>query len=292
MNQTEKDILYKLFRNHEDVIGSLSTTMLALDSLVASIHKLKCSREGFKGQLMEITDVVKNTEPKNIPLVHLLEEFEKEMPEVYEKSLQEQKDRAVNIIEQKKQRLGKDMQGVTEKGMNLVENGDVIIVHSTSSVVRDSLIRAHRDMKKKFKVLILKQDFVKTRQVINAFSQAGMEFVVVPEYNLSHSVKTADKLFIGAVSITPDRQVVASAGTANVVSLCHLNKVPVYLLVASLKFAHKSLESQQIHQKEEDMNYGDLHFSLSTFSHDRVDLELIDHLITEEGEVEIPVSAG
>jgi len=142
-------------------------------------------------------------------------------------------------------------------------------------------------LRKKFQILILKQDFIKTKWLISDFSKAGLDHIVVPEYNLSQYLETANKLFIGAMSVTPDKKVIAAVGTAGIVSLCHLNKIPVYLLINSLKFAHQIFLKQNIHKKEEIKQEDDLTYRLTTYSHDKIDLNLIDHLITEAGEISI-----
>jgi hypothetical protein len=93
------------------------------------------------------------------------------------------------------------------------------------------------------------------------------------------------KLFIGAVAVTPDRNVVASAGTAGIVSQCHIGRIPVYLFVNSLKFSHQSSQDQHIHRKEGAETRDGLTYSLTTYSHSLVALQLIDHVVTGTGEL-------
>jgi translation initiation factor 2B subunit (eIF-2B alpha/beta/delta family) len=99
------------------------------------------------------------------------------------------------------------------------------------------LVRAKEIMKKNFKLIILKQDFVKTKLLVRTLSKAKIDLLVVPEYSLSHYIEKANKLFIGAVSIAPDAKVLAAIGTANIVGLCHINEVPVHLFANSLRFS-------------------------------------------------------
>ena len=123
--------------------------------------------------------------------------------------------------------------------------------------------------------------------MVMEFSQGGLELLVVPDNNLSHFLKAATKLFISAVSITPDRKVITTVGTANAVGLCHLNRIPVYLLVNSLKFAHRIVSEQHIYQVECQRSCDNLTYRHATYSHDQVDLNLIDHVITEQGKIAI-----
>jgi hypothetical protein len=65
-------------------------------------------------------------------------------------------------------------------------------------------------------VLALKQDFIRTKELVNDLARHGVDHLLIPEYNLSHYLKSATKLFIGAVSVSADNQAVTGVGTANV----------------------------------------------------------------------------
>jgi len=171
--------------------------------------------------------------------------------------------------------------------MQVVAENDFIIVQSPSLAIRSILKRARTEQHKNFRVLILDQHFRRIKQLISELSAVGVEHLVAPDYNLSHFLATADKIFIGAVSVTPDAKVVTTIGTANAVGLCHLKRVPIYLLVSSLKFAHQAIARQHIHKTESQLSQDDLTYRHATYSHDMVDLQLIDHVITEKGEIDL-----
>jgi len=97
---------------------------------------------------------------------------------------------------------------------------------------------------------------------------------------------------IGAVSITPDAKVVAAIGTTNIVGLCHINKVPVFLFANSLKFSYHPSSSQRIHTKTAPTSQDDVSYMLTTHSRDILDLKLVDHLVTEDGTIEKPFMGG
>lgn len=69
----------------------------------------------------------------------------------------------------------------------------------------------------------------------------------------------------------------------NIVSLCHLNNLPVYLFANTLKFSHRPSSQQKIHRKVESKIHGDVCYQLITHSHDLVDLKHVDFLVTEDG---------
>lgn len=288
MKEKDKEILYKLFRDHEDERGSSRMAMLALRSFIESIKDLRCNASEIKELITELCDAIKHTEPRIVPLIHMIKAFETEMAEHYGEDLQKTKSEATRILQEKHDLLKSKVEQVIEHGVNMAEDGDTIVVHTASSDVTNMLVRAKEFLKKSFKLIILKQDFVKTKLLVKTLSKAKIDLLVVPEYSLSHYIEKANKLFIGAVSITPDAKVVAAIGTANIVGLCPINKVPVYLFANSLEFSFHPSSSQRIHTKTIPTSQDDVSYMLTTHSHDIVDLKLVDHLVTEDGKIEKP----
>lgn len=286
MKEKDKEILYKLFRDHEDVRGSSRMAMLALRSFIESLKDVRCTTSEIRALITELCDAIQHTEPRIVPLIHLTKAFETEMAGHYGEDLQKTKNEAVRILEEKHDLLRSKVDQVIEHGVNLVEAGDTIVVHTASSDVINMLVKAKESLEMTFKLIILKQDLVKTKLLIKTLSKAKIELLVVPEYNLSHYIEKANKLFIGAVSITPDAKVVAAIGTANIVGLCHLNKVPVYLFANSLKFSYHPSSIQRIHKKTVATSQDDVSYMFTTHSHDIVNLKLIDYLVTEDGSIE------
>jgi translation initiation factor 2B subunit (eIF-2B alpha/beta/delta family) len=235
--------------------------------------------------VVELCEAIKASEPRIVPLVRIVEGFEREMEKHFGKSVEEMKKTAIHILMGKIYRYNSDTFKVTENGLAYIENNDTIMVHTASAGVINMLVRAGKDHNKDFRVLVLKQDLIKTKQLIHALGNAEIEHIVVPEYDLSHVIGMANKMFIGGLAVTSDRKVVTAVGTANIVSLCHLNQVPIYLFINTFKFSKVPSSDQRIHKKEEIISKGDYSYQLTTYSHDLVDFELIDHMITEYGEM-------
>ena len=278
-------ILYHLIRAYMQAMGTSRTTVVALKSYIDAIERLKCTPTGFRPMLQRLNEVIRNTEPKVIPLVHLIEGFESEMASCGDLPLETAKKRAVDILTGKMVAFRDDTARLTAHCMKSIGSGDVVVVHSPTAYIRDALVRAHTELKRSFKVLVLKQDFIRTKELVSGLEENRVVHLMIPEYNLSHYLKKATKLFIGAVSVTSDHQAVTGNGTANVVSLCHWYHVPVYLFVESLKFASNVLAEQHIYNEDHEETEADFTFRMKTFSHDFIDLTMIDHLVTEAGEV-------
>ena len=283
MIEKDKEILNRLIRYHENVVGSSRATLLALRAFVAAVEELQCPAEALPDQLKELIAAVKNTHPKIIPLIHLIEEFELELEPHLDKDTQEAKAVAIEILHAKHDKLQEKSGKIIELGLTCVEKNDTIVVHTINLNVISIITLAHQVMNKQIDVILLQQDLAGAKRIVGQLRIADVKHVAVPEYALNHYIGKANKMFCAALSITADGQVVAPVGTANVTSLCHFHHIPVYLFANTLKFAHGIAQEQQIHQEiitqAEDADT----YELTTYSHDIMDLKLVDYLVTEDG---------
>ena len=87
----------------------------------------------------------------------------------------------IQIIENLQNRLNVDLNNLAEHGKKCIEDGDLIIVHSVEEPVEIMIPAAAREGKK-FEVLILKQDFVKTRQVIKTIEKENIKWSYILWY--------------------------------------------------------------------------------------------------------------
>ncbi len=283
MNNEDRQRLCSLIRDHEDSVGSSRVTMMAIDAFIESIKQVRCSAPEVRELYSELSGAIKNTEPKVIPLIHLIEEFEQEIGESSDETVDEIKDRAIRILEEKHLKIKTKIGKAIEYGLTCISEGDVIIVHTISYDVTNMLKLAREVLHKPFKAIVLKQDLSKTRRLIKSLAAADIDMEIIPEYSLSHYIERGNKVFMGALSITADMKVLSAVGSANIVSLCHLNNLPIYLFANTLKFSHRPSSQQQIHRKVESKSHGDVNYQLITHSHDMVDLKHVDYLVTEDG---------
>lgn len=283
MNKQDKEILRRLVREHEEAAGSSRSTLLALRALIAAIQELQCPAEELRDQYLELTYAIKHTRPKIIPLIHLIEEFEAEIEPLFGSDPEVVREKAGEILQAKHEKLQAKSGKIIELGLTCVEAGDTIVVHTVNLNVVSIISLSHQVMEKNLNVIILQQDPVKTRRIINPLRQADVPLQAVPEYSLSHYIGQADKMFCAALSITADQKVVAPVGTANITSLCHYHQIPVYLFANTLKFAHGLFEDQRIHRETVRQDKDAEAYELVTYSHDVMDLDMVDYLVTEDG---------
>lgn len=281
---TDHSVLYRLIRDYMHAMGASRTTLVALQSYMDSIRRLRCTEAEFKPALFELDEVICNTEPKVIPLVHLIREFEAEMQPHFDSGLDHAKAAATRILAGKIEQFEDVTERLTAHCVERIADGDFIVTHSPTGYIRDALVRAHGDLGRRFKVLVLKQESLRSKQLVEALEQRQVEHLVIPEQHLSHYLEVVNKLFIGAVSVSADRKAITGIGTANAVGVCYAHRIPVYLFLETIKFAHTPLPNQRIYREQQATVEADFTFRMTTFSHDFVDLAMIGHVVTEEGE--------
>jgi translation initiation factor 2B subunit (eIF-2B alpha/beta/delta family) len=288
MKSNEREILYKLFRDHEDVIGATQTSLLTAQSMIDALKQLQCSKDDIQEKIQDLIDSIKHSEPRIVPLINMISICEKKVKSISslnKETVEEIKRVVIAAIEGEIEHLHRNIKRVVDIGVDCIEDGDFIIVYSVSAPVK-RIIPEAKKCGKNFKVLIIRQDIRKTQQGMKILDKEGVEYVVVPEYGLSHFLDKANKLFLGAIAVTEDGKVVTAAGTSNIISIAHIHKLPVFLFVNSLKFSVKKSMEQNIHKKIEKRSHDGFKYTLISHSHDLVDLNLIDHLVIEEGEIE------
>lgn len=284
---TDKDqiILDGLFRDLVEVVSSSETSLISLRCLGEAIDQLDCSADEIFNQIDTATEVILNSRPRMFPLDNQIPFFRIRLRESgVTGDVDAVKREAKRILDELGGQLKADMEKLKEHGSACVEDGDIIIIHSVEEPV-EMLIPKAGKQGKDFEVLILKQDIAKTRQVIKIMNREEIKYRVVPEYDLVHYFDEATKLFIGAQAVTSDGRIVADSGTSNIVSESHIHKLPIYLFTLTLEFSGKGADEQNIYLKQEPQSDDGLEYTLMSHSHDIVRLDLMDHIITEKGEI-------
>ena len=288
MSSKDQLILDTLFRDIVKFYSSSQTSLVTLDAIIESINDLECDDEMFAPQLKEVCSIITNSQPRMFPIDNLIILFEKELENndyFKDKDLTTKKSGTIEIIKNLIKRLEHDMSELAKQGLEHIEDGDFIVLHAVEEPV-ELLIPEAKKMGKEFEVLILRQDAVKTKQVINIMEQNNITYTIIPEWDLIHFFDKVTKLFIGAYAITSDGKFVSDSGTSNIVSECHIHKLPIYLFSPILEITPTFSRHQNIYLKEESENVGGLDYTLISHSSDIVSLDLVDHIITDQGEIE------
>ncbi len=288
MSTKDQMVLDTLFRDIVKFYSSSQTSLITLRAITDAIKDLKCDSDMFDAQLKEVCSIITNSQPRMFPIDNLIILFEKELDKqeyFKDKDIDTKKTATIQIIDDLIKRLEYDMSLLAKQGLNYIEDGDFIILHAVEEPVELLMPEAKR-MGKEFEVLILRQDAIKTKQVIKIMEQNSIKYTVIPEWDLIHYFDKVNKLFIGAYAITADGKFVSDSGTSNIVSECHIHNLPTYLFAPILEITSTFSRNQNIYLKEESENVGGLDYTLISHSSDIVSLDLVDHIITDKGEIE------
>ena len=282
MSKDQKTI-DKLFRDLIKVYSSSATSMIGLDSIQTAIEELRCADINLGSEIMKLSDVVKHTQPRMFPLDNLMLILDKKIKPLIENK-QLTKDFVFTILDTFRSRLESDLEALVQSGVEWIQDGDFIVIHSIEENI-EHLIPEAKKKGVQFKILVLKQDIVTTGKILNILIENQIDFEVIPEFDLVHYFDKITKLIIGTQALTNDNFLICDPGTSNIISECHIHKIPIILCLKTLKFSHYPVSDQNILKNSfQDVHEG-VEYSFSIHSNDIIKLELIDHIITEKGEV-------
>ena len=285
MSNLEQQTIDKLFRDLIRVYSTSATSMIGLDSIKMAITELACDEAGLADEINKLSDSIKKTQPRMFPLDNLMLILDREVQSLLNAN-QLTKKSIINLIDDFKLRLDSDLDSLIQKSLEWIEDGDFIVIHSIEENI-ENLIPEASQRGKKFKILVLKQDIITTGKILKILMETNIDFEVIPEYDLVHYFGEITKLFIGTQALTNDNYIVCDSGTSNIVSECHIHKVPICLFLKSLKFSHYPASDQNIRKNSYKDEYDGVEYNYSIHSNDVIKLDLIDHIITEKGEVSI-----
>ena len=285
MSNLEQQTIDKLFRDLIRVYSTSATSMIGLDAIKMAITELACDEAGLADEINKLSDSIKKTQPRMFPLDNLMLILDREVQSLLNAN-QLTKQAITKLIDGFKRRLDSDLDSLIQKSLEWIEDGDFIVIHSIEENI-ENLIPEASQRGKNFKILVLKQDIITTGKILKILMDNNIDFEVIPEYDLVHYFGEITKLFIGTQALTNDNYIVCDSGTSNIVSECHIHKVPICLFLKTLKFSHYSASDQNIHKNSYKDEHDGVEYKYSIHSNDVIKLDLIDHIITEKGEVSI-----
>jgi len=284
MSNIEQQTIDKLFRDLIRVYSTSATSMIGLDALQTAIKELVCEDNDLAGEIRKLSDTVKHTQPRMFPLDNLMLIFDKKIQSLTnEKQLT--RESVDMILKTFRIRLESDLDALVENGVGWIKDDDFIVIHS----IEENIEHLVPEAKKKginFKILVLKQDIITTGEILKILNDNQIEYEVIPEYDLVHYFDKITKLFIGTQALTNDNYLICDPGTSNIVSECHIHNIPIVLFLKTLKLSHYPVSDQNIRKNSYKDEHGGIEYSFSIHSNDIIKLELINHIITEKGEIE------
>ena len=284
MNKDQKTI-DKLFRDLIRVYSTSATSIIGLDSFHTAIKELVCTDKDLGAEITKLSDAVKNTQPRMFPLDNLMLILDKEIKSLTSEN-QLTKESVFKLLDAFKKRMKSDMDSLVEQGVRWIQDGDFIVIHSIEENI-EHLIPEAKKRGVNFKILVLKQDILTTGKILSILNENQIDFEVIPEYDLVHYFDKITKLFIGTQALTNDNYLICDPGTSNIVSECHIHEIPIYLFLKTLKFSHYPAADQNIRKNSYQDEHDGIEYEYSIHSNDIINLKLISHIITEQGELSL-----
>lgn len=124
-----------------------------------------------------------------------------------------------------------------------VQNGDVIVTFAGSSIVKQTLLDAHRQGKT-FRVSIIdSRPLFEGKNLARALATAGLDVQYSLINGISHAIKDATKVFLGAHAMTSNGRLYSRVGTALVAMSAKERaggvEVPVIVCCETVKFTDR-----------------------------------------------------
>ena len=124
-----------------------------------------------------------------------------------------------------------------------VQDGDVIVTFAGSSIVKQTLLNAHKEGKK-FRVSIIdSRPLFEGKNLARALANAGLDVQYSLMNGISHAIKDATKVFLGAHAMTSNGRLYSRVGTALVAMSAKERaggvEVPVIVCCETVKFTDR-----------------------------------------------------
>ncbi|KAJ5697491.1 translation initiation factor eIF-2B subunit delta [Penicillium malachiteum] len=124
-----------------------------------------------------------------------------------------------------------------------IQDGDVIVTFAGSSIVKQTLLAAHKEGKQ-FRVSIIdSRPLFEGKNLARALANAGLDVTYSLVHGISHAIKDATKVFLGAHAMTSNGRLYSRVGTALVAMSAKERaggvEVPVIVCCETIKFTDR-----------------------------------------------------
>lgn len=150
-------------------------------------------------------------------------------------------------------------QVIANSAAQKIQDGDVIVTYAGSSIVKQTLLTAHKQGKR-FRVSVIdSRPLFEGKNLARALAQHGLEVQYTLIHGLSHAIKDATKVFLGAHAMTGNGRLYSRVGTALVAMSAKERsggvEVPVIVCCETVKFTDRvaldSIVSNEIADADE-----------------------------------------
>lgn len=134
-------------------------------------------------------------------------------------------------------------QVIAGSAVEKIENGDVIVTFAGSNIVKQTLLQAHKEGKR-FRVSIIdSRPLFEGKSLARTLANAGLDVQYSLVHAISHAIKDATKVFLGAHGMTSNGRLYSRVGTALVAMSAKERaggvEVPVIVCCETVKFSDR-----------------------------------------------------
>ena len=138
---------------------------------------------------------------------------------------------------------------IARKANEKVQDGDVILTFAKSNVVQQTLAEAYRQGKKFQVIVVDSRPLFEGKNLARFLSELGLEVQYSLIHSLSHVIKDATKVFLGAHAMMNTGKLYSRTGTALVAMMAKEADIPVVVCCESVKFADRSDLDSFVHNE-------------------------------------------
>jgi translation initiation factor eIF-2B subunit delta len=117
--------------------------------------------------------------------------------------------------------------------------GDVILTYAASSIVESTLIQAHKSGTPFSVIVVDSKPLFEGKQLARKLANVGINVRYYLITGVSHAIKDATKVFLGAHAMMSNGRLYSRVGTALVSMLANSHSIPVIVLCQSVKFTER-----------------------------------------------------
>ena len=140
-------------------------------------------------------------------------------------------------------------QVITRRAVEKIKDGDVILTYAKSSIVQQVLVEAYRKGKQ-FKVIVVdSRPFFEGKNLARALADLGVDVQYSLTHGISHVIKDATKVFLGAHAMMSDGRLYSRVGTALVAMTAKEANVPVIVCCESVKYTERVALDSFVHNE-------------------------------------------
>lgn len=140
-------------------------------------------------------------------------------------------------------------QVIAKRGIEKIRDGDVILTYAKSNIVQQTLFEAYRQGRK-FKVIVVdSRPLFEGKNLARALADVGIEVQYSLTHGISHVIKDATKVFLGAHAMMSNGRLYSRVGTALVAMTAKEADVPVIVCCESIKYTERVALDSFVHNE-------------------------------------------